>query len=190
MRITGIQLRRIIKEEVARMMYEEEGQVPGAGVPSKMKLYAPASPAAAQAEFDKAIASGMGDTIPGVVAIERNNSGLRAGGYVVPEYFQSGVFTFNVTLVSKMMGNMPMGVKVLINKIVSAVIDGQPRSDVVQAMAGSPYLDNKKTFEGVAGPNAKMILTVSSVRNEGDDRYSGAQVARTVTAKSVKFTAL
>ena len=199
MRITGRQLRRIIQEEVGRMMNEEDAattpSIPGSGIPvtvQKMRLYAPASPEEAQAEFDRSIASGQSRTIPGVSAIERDASGTRAGGLAVPENFQTGVFTFNVTLASKLMGNMKMGVNVLVNKIVSAVIDGQPRREAVQAMDTNPYLDtySKKTFEGVTGPNAKMILTVSSVSNEDDSRYSGAQVFRTVTVKSIKFTAL
>lgn len=196
MRITGRQLRRIIQEEVGRMMNEEDAgttpAIPGYNAPvqvRKQSVYSPASPAEAQAQFDKTLAAGKVREIPGVGAIERDTGGTRAGGLAVPENFQNGVFTFNVTLAKSLM----KGVEVRTDKVVSVVIDGQPNREAMQSLSTNPYLDTatKRTygFEGITGPNAKMTLTCSSVEDDSDEGYA-VMSYRNVTVKSVKFEAL
>jgi hypothetical protein len=165
MRITGRQLRQIIKEEVARMMNEEDapsimpssfgtvtdtpvkmpgaGTMPASGRPSlqarRQAGIVQSTPAAAQADFDADIAAGRvsGNSIPLVAALETDSTSTQSG-MVVPQAYNDGVVVFTAKLVSTTKGSVEY---IIVDKVISATFDGKQNRQAVIELNANPYLD-------------------------------------------------
>lgn len=184
MRITGRQLRRIIQEEVARMINEEDAPV-STGLPPEAPV-AVRNPLEitkeeATAAFEEAIVDGSlvselrGGLIPGHKLLSTLNYEL------VPLKINSGRVSFEVNVMKGETGSSDLArslPRVSIVKVLGLDVEGKSMPNVVKLInEQSKYVRREKTG------NMKLLLEFSSIER----MVGGTSEARKITPTKIKF---